>query len=267
MVSEVKNVDAKIQTGDKITSAAYKRGMLAYDYLVKAMQQDTKIKGGLILSALIQLGLFNDAGELQVRSGINGVDIEGDKSVYLWAGGTLQQAIEFLKQKEGQEHGDIGNIKFVVTFEGKIYAVDGHFSNGFFSGHIEASSGNFCGKFETSIDGKRIIIDPEEKAILMYNPTGKLLSQIGFFSDENQECADINLYTYVNGQLEGSTQLFGSRIIMSDKNDTPYLDIGYFDSWRKLGFYLNPDLMPQLRSDTYVGHMYLEGETIKLRKT
>jgi hypothetical protein len=184
LVADVKDTETKIQIGDKTTSAAYKRGMLAYDYLKKALEQDTQIKGGLVLSSLIELLLDGE-----VRSGINGLDIEGENSIYLWAGGTLQQAIEFLKMKQGQEHGDTGGIKFVVTFGGNIYCNDGFFNDGNFV------NGYFSGKFTSNSSGNKVLIDPDaDRKIRLIDENDNEVGALGFFSESGYTQGRFNLY-------------------------------------------------------------------------
>ncbi len=153
-----------------------------YKYLKTALAGDTTIDGGLILTSLIQL--LN--GDVQVRSGINGVDEFGGDSVFLWAGGTLAQAIEFVSQKKGESnYGDTGNIRFVVTFDGKQYARDTYLS----------------GKFESNIEGNKVVIDPSSTSskIKLLNKDNTEVGSFGFFVDGSTTQGRFNLYRLFDG--------------------------------------------------------------------
>ncbi len=63
------------------------------DYLKQALQGSTSIDGGLVLSQMVQLGEMTESGH-NVKAGMNG--ISGDTTgggVALWAGGTLDDAL------------------------------------------------------------------------------------------------------------------------------------------------------------------------------
>jgi len=74
-----------------------------------------------------------------------------------------------------------------------------HGGDGFFRGYIYALGGIFRGRVETSISGNRIVIDPEDKSLKMFNTAGTLALAMEFnehpmgFND-----ARINVFTYNN---------------------------------------------------------------------
>lgn len=127
---------------------------------------------------------------------------------------------------------------------------------------------NITGKFESSKEGKKIIIDPEERKIKMISTTGKLLLDIGFKEvDPNHEYADINIYSYDGDDMTGHTEFYGGRYMMYKANgNQPILDIGYFPDWGQyIQFAIDPTMLPPSRNDAYYGFLYRDGEILKIK--
>lgn len=135
-------------------------------YLRDALRNgSTDILGGLLLSSIVQCGMFRD-GEMQsVTAGISGVMNDGD-DVAFWAGGAYEEAVASInKVRSGQPITDDewkALIGFAAThggdmfLKGYIYAKGGVFrgtvyaNDGVFNGTVNATDGVFRGKIEAT---------------------------------------------------------------------------------------------------------------------
>lgn len=153
---EVTICDLQLERGTVATAWGYSwldnNSDRAYWQSMKYLQQAiaegyTEINGGLILTNHIQVGNTAD-GEIKDNTptgGMNGLQYDGDDSVFLWGGGTMQQAIDLVKAYSDNAGADITDeqaaalAKFAVTHggnailnnaivRGKVYATDGIFS-------------------------------------------------------------------------------------------------------------------------------------------
>lgn len=195
-------------------------GFQAINYIADAIKDGSvDILGGLILANMIQLGNYKDGKMQQVTAGVSGI-YNDDDDVAFWAGGTLQQAILTVMrfrddpnyQPTDAEWANMAN--FVAThggdvfLKGYIYALGGKFR-----GIIEAMGGFFRGRVETSVDGKRIVIDPEKNTLEMYTAEGHATLILRFDkSSDEWEYGDLILRKYVNDQLALETTVYPERI-------------------------------------------------------
>ena len=126
-------------------------------YLQHAFKGKTEILGGLILSSLIQLGMYRNGKMEGVTAGISGILEDQNTDVAFWGGGTLQQAMNAVNAyKNDAEHqpteDELADMaKAVITHGGRailndivlrgyIYAL-----GGVFKGRLEAKEGYFLG--------------------------------------------------------------------------------------------------------------------------
>ena len=195
-------------------------GFQAINYIADAIKDGSvDILGGLILANMIQLGNYKDGKMQKVTAGMSGI-YNDDDDVAFWAGGTLQQAILTVMrfrddpnyQPTDAEWANMAN--FVAThggdtfLKGYIYALGGKFR-----GIIEAMGGFFRGRVETSVDGKRIVIDPEKNTLEMYTAEGRATLILRFDkSSDEWEYGDLILRKYVNDQLALETTVYPERI-------------------------------------------------------
>lgn len=195
-------------------------GFQAINYIADAIKDGSvDILGGLILANMIQLGNYKDGKMQKVTAGVSGI-YNDDDDVAFWAGGTLQQAILTVMrfrddpnyQPTDAEWANMAN--FVAThggdtfLKGYIYALGGKFR-----GIIEAMGGFFRGRVETSVDGKRIVIDPEKNTLEMYTAEGHATLILRFDkSSDEWEYGDLILRKYVNDQLALETTVYPERI-------------------------------------------------------
>lgn len=195
-------------------------GFQAINYIASAIKDGSvDILGGLILANMIQLGNYKDGKMQKVTAGVSGI-YNDDDDVAFWAGGKLEQAIMTVMkfrndpnyQPTDAEWANMAN--FVAThggdvfLKGYIYALGGKFR-----GIIEAMGGFFRGRVETSVDGKRIVIDPEKNTLEMYTAEGHATLILRFDkSSDEWEYGDLILRKYVNDQLVLETTVYPERI-------------------------------------------------------
>lgn len=193
-----------ILDNDKATA-----GFQAINYIASAIKDGSvDILGGLILANMIQLGNYKDGKMQKVTAGVSGI-YNDDDDVAFWAGGKLEQAIMTVMkfrndpnyQPTDAEWANMAN--FVATHGGDV----------FLKGYVYALGGFFRGRVETSVDGKRIVIDPEKNTLEMYTAEGHATLILRFDkSSDEWEYGDLILRKYVNDQLALETTVYPERI-------------------------------------------------------
>lgn len=184
-------------------------GFQAINYIASAIKDGSvDILGGLILANMIQLGNYKDGKMQKVTAGVSGI-YNDDDDVAFWAGGKLEQAIMTVMkfrndpnyQPTDAEWANMAN--FVATHGGDV----------FLKGYVYALGGFFRGRVETSVDGKRIVIDPEKNTLEMYTAEGHATLILRFDkSSDEWEYGDLILRKYVNDQLVLETTVYPDRI-------------------------------------------------------
>ena len=172
-----------------------------YWYLQDAIKGSTEIIGGLILSTMIQLGKWTDGKMDKVNAGISGI-YNDDTDIAVWSGGTYQEAIATVQKiLNGEDPTDDewkSMAKFVATHGGDI----------FLRGYIYALGGIFRGRVETRINGNRIVIDPSDSSLKMYNNDDKLCLNLSFSEMDNGRIfAGLNIVEY-----EGDTPFYTASV-------------------------------------------------------
>ena len=136
-------------------------------YLQHAFKGKTEILGGLILSSLIQLGMYRNGQMEGVTAGISGIMEDQNTDVAFWGGGTLDQAneaVKFFKDDATRQPTEeqINNIaKAVITHAGRAILNDV-----VLRGYVYAKGGVFKG----DVNAKRFIVDRTEAPL--YENTG-----------------------------------------------------------------------------------------------
>lgn len=184
-------------------------GFQAINYIASAIKDGSvDILGGLILANMIQLGNYKDGKMQKVTAGMSGI-YNDDDDVAFWAGGNLEQAIKTVMkfrsnpeyQPSDSEWANMAN--FVATHGGDVIL----------RGYIYALGGLFRGRIETSVGGKRIVIDPEKNTLEMYTAEGHATLILRFDkSSDEWEYGDLILRKYVNDQLALETTVYPERI-------------------------------------------------------
>lgn len=155
--SRGKALEAKVDSNKKEADVNYLEAMRAsnnntrslkgMNYLRTALQNETTIDGGLILTTLIQMGLMQ--GDVWVNTaGVNGVK-QNDDDIAFWGGGTLQQAINLVENPEATD--DVAG--FAVTHGGRVIM-----GQAVMRGKVTSSDTN----------GNKIVFDAENKSIEMF---------------------------------------------------------------------------------------------------
>jgi len=113
---------------------------------------------------------------------------------------------------------------------------------------------NIAGKFETSDEGNRVVIDPDERVIRMINSDGKTVFDLSFYNESGSGSSpNMMLYNYDgNGNQKGFTQIFGGRIIVSE-NGYDIFDVST-DENNKILFLLDYERLPT--SPAWYGQIY-----------
>lgn len=141
-------------------------------YLQHAFKGKTEILGGLILSSLIQLGLYRDGKMEGVTAGISGILEDENTDVAFWGGGNLEQAnyaVSLFKDNPSHQPTEeqINKIaKAVITHAGRAILNDV-----VLRGYVYAKGGVFKG----DVNAKRFIVDRTEAPL--YENTGTVNQQ------------------------------------------------------------------------------------------
>jgi hypothetical protein len=194
---------------------------LALKYLTDYIKDGSvDILGGLILAGAILLGNYKDGRMREVTAGISGTYNDGD-DVSFFSGGNLEKAIRtVMKYKD-----DPGYVpsedelkkmaNFVVTHGGRAILNDVALR-----GYIHGLGGFFRGRLETSVEGKRIVIDPEKNTLEMYTTEGHATLVMRFdTSSDGWEYGDLILRKYAGDQLIQETTVYPERIRIQNHVD------------------------------------------------
>lgn len=153
----------------------------AIQYLSDAMKNGSvDILGGLILANIIQLGNYKNGVLQKITAGLSGI-YNDDDDVYTWGGGSMEKAIyTVMKYKDNPQYEPteeelLNMAKAVITHGGRAI-----FNDVIVRGYIHALGGFFRGKVETAVDGQRIVIDPSENSIQMFDANNKLIYDLSF---------------------------------------------------------------------------------------
>ncbi len=211
---------------DNTSELAYFQSL---QYMASAIRDaSTDVLGGLILTNQLQLGNFVNGVMKEVTSGVSGTYTGGD-DVAFWAGGDYLQAgqtvMKYLNDPTyvPDEETLAKMANFVVTHGGRailndvivrgyIYAL-----GGVFKGKVEIADGKIRlnedgsgqlangaiswtaegnplinGKIETAINGKKIVMNPINNALELYNANGDRCGRI-YFPENNSGMIELNI--------------------------------------------------------------------------
>lgn len=126
--------------------------------------------------------------------------------------------------------------------------------------------GNKCtlrGKFETSKGGNRIIIDPVEKCLKMINSDNKEITRLDFFVTSTRSGPRLAFDLYNSGIKKANLVITGDGLSIYD--DYIYAPFFAVDATNKR-IRINADRMPLGRDKVGFNEVYLDGETLKVKK-
>jgi len=196
--SRRKALEAKVDSNKKEADVNYLEAMRAsnnntrsirgMNYLRTALQNETVIDKGLLLTTLIRLGAVI-GGEWIEKAGINGAAVNPD-DVVAYFGGSLDDAIA-------------GLASIIFRMDGS-----GHLAKGNISwddlGNIIVN-----GKYQSAENGTRFVIDPDDSRLKMFDSNNNKIAEIGFVNG----FSFINLIQYdINGDLSNVTSINPSLI-------------------------------------------------------
>lgn len=184
-------------------------------------------------------------------AGINGIinDKSGLTDVFLWGGGTFQQAIMGLAsvvfRHDGSGHVASGKISWDKNGNPKVL-------------------GEFEGRIVSNANGNKIIIDPGSKSLDMLNSEGQVVSKQDFYLNNNFSSGRlrINLVDQTTGQSNCYVQIDGGCIAVYTADRHEFFRA---DAYQKK-IWVDAELLPQSRAAANSKEMYMENETVKIKR-
>lgn len=252
----------------------------AMQYVFNAIQNETDIYGGLVLTNILMTGNYVNGKMSEVTAGISGVYNDGC-DVAFWAGGTLEQAIAAVNKPS--ETSNVANA--VIThgglailnnayIRGTIYATDGEFR-----GAVYANEGILTNVLlRTKEKGQRIELSSENQCISFYNENNQ---NVGLW--EFGEWGSAFTITG-DGQNEGNVVILHSGFLTFKTGDNARttLDTGGLDlfvntaygeasmSMRATTYGSSPEFafqivgLPKEKGNRIKGTIYVDGDTLKI---
>lgn len=183
-------------TENKTKINVVNRTVKGLDYIRKALEMNTSVDGGLILSAILQLGTEIE-GTFKAMAGLNGL-LESDEDVAFWIGGDIDEAVQR------------------KTPLGFLANGSGWMANGRISWEAIGDM-LVTGKYQSAKSGERIEIDPETRSIKMIDENERLIVNLSFDKKGNDITAELRVNNYNANGVVGSTIMTGNKISMIDK--------------------------------------------------
>lgn len=195
--SRLADIEKNISEAKTIADLQYREtssSVRALNYLRAAMENDTVIDKGVILTTLLRLGA--KAGNLWMEhAGISGI-FDDVNDIAFWGGGTLEQAINLVNNPDATEN----VASFVVTMGGQVIMnkaiVKGDFQAGgqnvvmrMLSGRLEMVSNP--GTPSEKVIGKWLLGEDGSRIDLAYNDSNASVSGSGFFVNRGAAYASI----------------------------------------------------------------------------
>jgi hypothetical protein len=189
--SRLANIEKNINETKTLADVQYRetsKSIRALNYLRTAMENETVIDKGMILTTLLRLGA-KAGNEWKEHAGVSGI-YENDDDVAFWAGGTLEDAVNKL-------------AAIIFRMDGSGQLAKGNI--------LWDTLGNLImsGKFESNKDDKnRIIIDSETRSLkMMYEDI--VVFELDFFVKGSFTGSKMtfNLYDMVSREIITQTQV------------------------------------------------------------
>lgn len=245
--SRLANIEKNINQTKTLADVQYRetsKSIRALNYLRTAMENETVIDKGMILTTLLRLGA-KAGNEWKEHAGISGI-YEEDDDVAFWAGGTFEDAIS-------------GLANIILRMNGS-----GHLAKG---NILWDALGNLLlsGKFESNKDDKnRIIIDPETRSLrMMYEDI--VVFELDFFANGSFAGSQMtfNLYNMNTKEIILQTEIDYESIYLRRKTDVGLVAFfGASSSSKKI--WIDAKELPQSKEDAHPKEVYMDGETIKV---
>lgn len=139
----------------------------------------------------------------QVTGGLSGIYNDGN-DVLLWGDGSMDKAIyTVMKYVENPKYEasdeELKNMANIAMTHGGLAVLN----NAVIRGYIYAQGGFFRGKVETSVNGKRIVIDPYKNAIQMFDASDNMIYDLSFFKMDSMTVPKMTVKGYM-----GKTEMY-----------------------------------------------------------
>lgn len=245
--SRLANIEKNINQTKTLADVQYRetsKSIRALNYLRTAMENETVIDKGMILTTLLRLGA-KAGNEWKEHAGISGI-YEEDDDVAFWAGGTFEDAIS-------------GLANIILRMNGS-----GHLAKG---NILWDALGNLLlsGKFESNKDDKnRIIIDPETRSLKMMHED-MVVFELDFFANGSSTGSRMkfNLHDMPTKEVILQTEIDYESIYLRRKTDVGLVTFfGASSSSKKI--WIDAKELPQSKEDAHPREVYMDGETIKV---
>lgn len=128
-------------------------------------------------------------------------------------------------------------------------------------------SGNLAvnGYFQSNGNGNRIIIDPNARNIIFLNANDKEVIKQDFFINSSYSGGKIriNLINQATGENHCYCEIDGGKVAVYSENGTSFFRA---DAYQKR-IWIDADSLPQDRNNAYPDEVYMDGETLKIKRT
>lgn len=229
-------------TENKTKINVVNRSVKGLDYIRRALEMNTNIDGGLILTAILQLGMEVD-GVFKAMAGMNGL-LESPDDVFLWAGGDIDDAIQR------------------KTPLGFLADGSGWFANGRIAWEAIGDM-LVTGKYQSSKTGERIEIDPETRSIKMIDENENIIVNISFNKQGDDITASLNVYNYNGNSKTGSALITGNKLSLSNQLGAEYFGVLLENNVLKVKL----EGIPDNRDLVELSQLYVaEDESLKLKR-
>ncbi len=233
----------------------------AMKYVFDAIQNETDIYGGLVLTNILMVGNYTNGKMLEVTAGLSGVYNDGS-DVAFWAGGTLEQAIAAVANPSLTTnvagavitHGGLAILNNAYV-RGTVYANDG-----IFRGTVYASGGEFNGIFRTGLNGFRVEIQTSSYYNFnIYDERNRAAIRMGIENGVGFSEIRLNGYDGSSTSPNTVTRLSTAGLSYTSGSESFFLGINATDNHLRITASL-PD-----KSTATSGEWYVEDGTIKVK--
>lgn len=207
--SRRKALEAKVDSNKKEADVNYLEAMRAsnnntrsirgMNYLRTALQNETIIDKGLLLTTLIRLGAVI-GGEWVEKAGINGAAVNPD-DVVAYFGGSLDDAIA-------------GLASIIFRMDGSGQLAKGNISWNALGELLTR------GKFESNIDGNKVVIDPTTRSLKMLDEENReILVAVFERLETGMLFPKIQMSSYLDGVLKSMSFMNAYNISIVDQDN------------------------------------------------
>jgi len=242
--SRLANIEKNASETKTLSDAQFRdtsRSIRALNYLRTAMENETVIDKGMILTTLLRLGAQAGNG-WQESAGISGI-YDNPDDVAFWTGGTLEDAVNNL-------------AAIVLRMDGSGQLAKGNI--------LWDAIGNLTmqGKLESNKNGNRVIIDPVDRSIALFDSNNRIMGKWSFFVSGST----MRLLNYPTTNREEQIQISGNSITLSARNtstnQTVYnSNISSIGAKFDVNYFPTADRLPLLEA----GQLYRDGDTVKIK--